>query len=503
MAQPGNDRGAMGLHSQSLSTRRLPAQRSPLSNWGTFRRDPVAVQGALDKVSSTDSGKGRHSQPEAPSESRPAPRIVRPSELGPSPLSYPPNSSRRVDSAEPSSIGPTPSNHSQAQSQYTIDPYGQLVHYPCLEAQYASGLGQGNETLSYDSLAFMAPEQRIQSMGDNLQSDPQNLSRTPQYAPLLGGFVHHYPASRPSSMAPQSHPPGMHAANGSSGSTTVSRIPYSHPQATRRASHVSDARGEQNISVSTKSSGSTPNHPTLFSAPNLALPPRFLHSDTGRQGLSLNSNLNPTSSAQRSSSAPKIPHGLPLPTYNQSTRPPYRPDGSLAQPTALPSADPNKRPRAESGARGEEKLPAAKRPRELHDPSRKGKALAEKLKSSDIPRPNTAKPTKYQLNPAALKYHMAHRDLVEDFRLSDAAPVAEYNPETIARDILLAADKHPTMGGLNSHLAPLASTFRGVASQPGQNSLGFDRLGILYVSEDTYRRAPRAPRASPPTVPAT
>ncbi|KAJ5762547.1 uncharacterized protein N7511_005929 [Penicillium nucicola] len=46
-------------------------------------------------------------------------------------------------------------------------------------------------------------------------------------------------------------------------------------------------------------------------------------------------------------------------------------------------------------------------------------------------------------------------DLVRPIRISDALMKASYNPATIARDILIAAGKHPNMKGLNHHLEKL------------------------------------------------
>ncbi|CAI7677500.1 unnamed protein product [Penicillium discolor] len=50
-------------------------------------------------------------------------------------------------------------------------------------------------------------------------------------------------------------------------------------------------------------------------------------------------------------------------------------------------------------------------------------------------------------------------DLVQPIRRSDALPKVSYDPTTIARDVLIAAARHPTEKHLNHHLEPLRRNF--------------------------------------------
>ncbi|KAL5359911.1 hypothetical protein BJX96DRAFT_63762 [Aspergillus floccosus] len=61
------------------------------------------------------------------------------------------------------------------------------------------------------------------------------------------------------------------------------------------------------------------------------------------------------------------------------------------------------------------------------------------------------------------KSHLKNRaDIVKAFKETDAATKTMYNPATIARDVLIAAGRHPTERPLNHHLLRLRDTFTAV-----------------------------------------
>jgi hypothetical protein len=90
-----------------------------------------------------------------------------------------------------------------------------------------------------------------------------------------------------------------------------------------------------------------------------------------------------------------------------------------------------------------------------------------------------------------------NRDLVKPIRMSDALVKESYNPATIARDVLIASGRHPTMKGLNHHLRALKANI----SQVDFNSdLATFRWDLVDVEQDpsTVPPAITAPAGSIP-----
>ena len=65
-------------------------------------------------------------------------------------------------------------------------------------------------------------------------------------------------------------------------------------------------------------------------------------------------------------------------------------------------------------------------------------------------------------------------DVVDQIQRQNALQRSAYNPSTIARDILLATGKHPSMAPLNEHLAHLRSNFRNVDFTSDLSSFNWD-----------------------------
>ncbi|GES62128.1 C2H2 finger domain protein [Aspergillus terreus] len=105
-------------------------------------------------------------------------------------------------------------------------------------------------------------------------------------------------------------------------------------------------------------------------------------------------------------------------------------------------------------------------------------------------------------------------DIVKPFKETDAVKKSAYNPATIARDVLIAAGRHPTERPLNHHLLCLRDTFAAVdltsdlASfrwdlvDPGQPTAPADLDRVAKSRDDNELRTPD-PRSAPvPAVPA-
>ena len=70
---------------------------------------------------------------------------------------------------------------------------------------------------------------------------------------------------------------------------------------------------------------------------------------------------------------------------------------------------------------------------------------------------------------------LKQKDIVQPIhKRRDALRRSKYNPETIARDVLLATGSHPDMDSLNAHLDTLRRRFRGVNLQSNMSSFRWD-----------------------------
>ncbi|CEJ57986.1 hypothetical protein PMG11_06659 [Penicillium brasilianum] len=125
----------------------------------------------------------------------------------------------------------------------------------------------------------------------------------------------------------------------------------------------------------------------------------------------------------------------------------YNPPSNIAPITARP-ADQNS-PRSLQPPPASQ--PPAAKIRKLDDGSRQAVTPSKTL---DLARYARQSPS---------RKHIAYRsDIVEQVKISDVLVKTAYDPATIARDILIVADKHPTEKGLNHHLQILRPNFRAV-----------------------------------------
>ena len=78
------------------------------------------------------------------------------------------------------------------------------------------------------------------------------------------------------------------------------------------------------------------------------------------------------------------------------------------------------------------------------------------------------------------------------FRRRDALRRTKYNPETIARDVLLATGSHPSMDPLNAHLDILQKNFRNVKPESNMSTFRWDLVDPMHNSKQSYRNEIKA-----------
>lgn len=126
---------------------------------------------------------------------------------------------------------------------------------------------------------------------------------------------------------------------------------------------------------------------------------------------------------------------------------------SQSQPDRLYNPPPNSAKIAASlagrGAHGPTQPPASKM-RKLDD----RQAVTPPSKTTDLPR--------YIRQPPSRKHITYRSDIVDPVKISDILIKLDYDPATIARDVLIVADKHPIEKVLNHHLQRLRQNFQAV-----------------------------------------
>ncbi|CAI7615876.1 unnamed protein product [Penicillium palitans] len=93
-------------------------------------------------------------------------------------------------------------------------------------------------------------------------------------------------------------------------------------------------------------------------------------------------------------------------------------------------------------------------------------------------------------------------DLVQPIRWSDTLPKVTYDPATIARDVLIAAAKHPTEKHLNHHLEPLRRNFTKIDYLANLATFRWDLVDVkqpeTHVDRVPLVHAPHMPPLQPP-----
>lgn len=120
--------------------------------------------------------------------------------------------------------------------------------------------------------------------------------------------------------------------------------------------------------------------------------------------------------------------------------------------------------------------------------------------------------TEYTRPRGSGKFLKNRGDLVQPIRWSDALPKVSYDPATIARDVLIAAGRHPTEKHLNHHLEPLRrnftkidylanlATFRWDLVDAKQPETQVDRVPLVHAPHMPPLQSPhpQPPHAQPP-----
>lgn len=120
--------------------------------------------------------------------------------------------------------------------------------------------------------------------------------------------------------------------------------------------------------------------------------------------------------------------------------------------------------------------PVQSRPASTQPPAAKMRKLDDSSRQSVTPSSETLHLGQYVRQSPSRKHVTYRSDIVETMKSSDVLIQLEYDPATIARDILIVADKHPTEKGLNHHLHSLRQNFQAVDYSSDLATLRWDLI---------------------------
>ncbi|KAF4764584.1 hypothetical protein HAV15_001519 [Penicillium sp. str.  len=116
--------------------------------------------------------------------------------------------------------------------------------------------------------------------------------------------------------------------------------------------------------------------------------------------------------------------------------------------------------------------------------------------SSSVPGAQVS--TEYTQPRGSGKFLKNRVDLVQPIRWSDALPKVSYDPTTIARDVLIAAARHPTEKHLNHHLEPLRHNFTKIDYLANLATFRWDLVDVKQPETQVNRVPPvHAPHMPP------
>ncbi|KAJ5604290.1 hypothetical protein N7537_007246 [Penicillium hordei] len=120
--------------------------------------------------------------------------------------------------------------------------------------------------------------------------------------------------------------------------------------------------------------------------------------------------------------------------------------------------------------------------------------------SSSVPGAQVS--TEYARPRCSGKFLKNRDDLVQPIRWNDALPKVSYDPTTIARDVLIAAARHPTEKHLNHHLEPLRRNFTKIDYFANLATFRWDLVDVKQPETQVDRvpsvPAPHTPPLQPP-----
>ncbi|KAJ5108225.1 hypothetical protein N7456_004900 [Penicillium angulare] len=104
--------------------------------------------------------------------------------------------------------------------------------------------------------------------------------------------------------------------------------------------------------------------------------------------------------------------------------------------------------------------------------------------------------SRFAFNSPSKTYLALRNDLVKQLNPQNALIRDTYDPTTIAHDILIAADKHPVIAGLNSHLIPLRSSIDVIRHSSDLATIRWDIIDpeILASTEPSAQQPVTPPR---------
>lgn len=438
-------------------------------------------------------------QQEPPFQSQPMSQHARPLNTAPPPISYQPNSSRRVNTPDSSFITAASSNPSPLPGRNSADTRQHLLHAQHPKQHIPNGLPRSGQAVQDSRTRVFvdhAGSQLLQTTGHA----PAPESQLPSHPPRAPAKLTQAPVPRqPTGMATsqqQSRRPPVNDPVQYAGYPNPS---FSNSEDLRQAWLARSRNHYQqawlaNAQVQALQIAQEPPREHLSS---MATQPRSTANSAEHHSLQdtqLSRHQSSASSKQPASVShtfrPLAPQPRPPKEYNDSSRREYASMNSTQSNTANPYSSLGKRPRLGSP---KEDLHASKRVQSTDATLRANEDTRKSEKTSSLAESSKTSENKYQLNPAAQKLHLSLRYRVEEFSLSDAAQVAEYDPTTIARDILLVADRYPTEPGLNKHLLPLRKNIAGLRADLDKVPWDFIDSSARRVAIDASHR-PRSPR---------
>ncbi|KAJ9488323.1 hypothetical protein VN97_g4976, partial [Penicillium thymicola] len=147
----------------------------------------------------------------------------------------------------------------------------------------------------------------------------------------------------------------------------------------------------------------------------------------------------------------------------------------------------------------ENSMPLAKM-RRLDNGQSQTMTLQNDPSASSVPEAQVS--TEYTRPRGSGKFLKNRDDLIQPIRRSDALAKVSYDPATIARDVLIAAAKHPTEKHLNHHLEPLRRNFTKIDYFANLATFRWDLVDVKQPETQVDRvppvPAPHMPPLQPP-----
>ncbi|KAL2783952.1 hypothetical protein BJX66DRAFT_330307 [Aspergillus keveii] len=162
--------------------------------------------------------------------------------------------------------------------------------------------------------------------------------------------------------------------------------------------------------------------------------------------------------------------------------------GSQPAPRPPPPSLPVSRPAAHSATPPQ--MPPSTQPAPPKSGAAQGQAQAPHTHPPSGPYGNLAAFSYQPENPTDRSHLKRRMDIVSRLNEKDAAQKITYDPKTIARDVLIAAGRHPTEASLNHHLFCLRNAFSAVDMNSDLATFKWDLVDPGHPSRDTAPQAP-------------